>query len=119
MIVVIITIGIILFIIGGGFYLGDIENWTPFFPFGVIGAFHGSASIFFAYVGFDAVATAAEEAKNPQRVIIKILFQIITIEHLLTLDFLSGFTNWYSGLIGTLYSSICFSIRIFNLYDFL
>ena len=59
---------VIGFIIGAGFYLGDIDNWDPFFAYGVSGVFRGSATIFFAYVGFDAVATAAEEAKNPKRV---------------------------------------------------
>ncbi len=43
------------------------SNWHPFFPYGVNGVFTGAAIIFFAYVGFDAVATAAEEVKNPQR----------------------------------------------------
>lgn len=42
-------------------------NWDPFFPYGIAGVFKGAAIIFFAYVGFDAVATAAEEVKNPQR----------------------------------------------------
>lgn len=68
MIIVILTMGIIAYIILSGFYLGTIENWDNFFPFGVSGVFRGSATIFFAYVGFDAVATAAEEAKNPKRV---------------------------------------------------
>src|SRR3990167_10678639 len=67
-VIVVLTIIIILFITISGFILGDIKNWQPFFPFGTQGVFHGSAAIFFAYVGFDAVATAAEEAKNPQRV---------------------------------------------------
>ncbi|MES2677934.1 MAG: amino acid permease [Pseudomonadota bacterium] len=43
------------------------ENWIDFMPFGVHGIFMGAATIFFAYIGFDAVATAAEECKNPKR----------------------------------------------------
>jgi APA family basic amino acid/polyamine antiporter len=42
-------------------------NWHPFLPFGWSGVFHGAAYIFFAYIGFDAVSTAAQEAKNPQK----------------------------------------------------
>jgi APA family basic amino acid/polyamine antiporter len=43
------------------------ENFHPFMPLGVLGVGGAAASIFFAYVGFDAVSTAAEETKNPQR----------------------------------------------------
>jgi APA family basic amino acid/polyamine antiporter len=43
------------------------ENWHPFLPFGVQGIVNGAGFIFFAYIGFDAVSTAAEEAINPQR----------------------------------------------------
>ena len=42
-------------------------NWHPFLPFGVSGVFGGAAIVFFAYIGFDAVATSAEECKNPAR----------------------------------------------------
>ena len=42
-------------------------NWEPFMPFGWSGVMAGAGLIFFAYIGFDAVSTAAEEAKNPQR----------------------------------------------------
>jgi APA family basic amino acid/polyamine antiporter len=45
----------------------DTQNWSPFMPFGWQGIMHGAALIFFAYIGFDAVSTAAEEANNPQR----------------------------------------------------
>lgn len=45
----------------------DPKNWTPFSPFGWNGVMEGASLIFFAYVGFDAVSTAAEEAINPQR----------------------------------------------------
>ena len=57
---------VILFIVVG---VGHVQpaNWNPFFPFGVNGVFKGAAIIFFAYLGFDAVTTAAEEVKNPQR----------------------------------------------------
>lgn len=43
------------------------SNWHPFMPNGFIGVFHGAAIIFFAYIGFDAVSTVAEETRNPQR----------------------------------------------------
>jgi basic amino acid/polyamine antiporter, APA family len=42
-------------------------NWHPFMPYGWSGVFSGASVIFFAYIGFDAVSTAAEEVKNPQR----------------------------------------------------
>ena len=45
----------------------DPTNWDPFLPFGAQGISAGAAIVFFAYIGFDAVATSAEEAKNPSR----------------------------------------------------
>ncbi len=57
---------IALFLITGAFYIKP-ENWTPFAPNGFQGIFMGAFIIFFAYIGFDAIATAAEETKNPQK----------------------------------------------------
>ena len=57
---------ILLVIIVGAFYI-DIKNWTPFMPNGFGGVMAGVSAVFFAYIGFDAVSTLAEESKNPQR----------------------------------------------------
>ncbi|WP_042148139.1 amino acid permease [Paucisalibacillus sp. EB02] len=57
---------ILLFIIVGVFYVKP-TNWEPFLPFGWDGVFTGAALVFFAYLGFDAVSSAAEEVKNPQK----------------------------------------------------
>ncbi|KAK4399409.1 Cationic amino acid transporter 1 [Sesamum angolense] len=58
---------VILFIIIAGLIKADPKNYTPFAPFGPRGIFKASAVLFFAYVGFDAVSTMAEETKNPAR----------------------------------------------------
>lgn len=57
---------IVLVVIVGAFYI-DIENWKPFMPNGFSGVMGGISAVFFAYIGFDAVSTLAEEAKNPQK----------------------------------------------------
>jgi len=57
---------IFLVIIAGAFYVKP-ENWSPFMPNGFTGVLKGVAGVFFAYIGFDAVSTTAEECKNPQR----------------------------------------------------
>lgn len=66
-IMVAVKLGVIaLFVITGAFYIKP-DNWTPFMPNGLEGLFMGAFIIFFAYIGFDALATAAEECKNPQK----------------------------------------------------
>ena len=66
-VMVAVKIGVIaLFVIAGAFFIKP-ENWTPFAPNGFEGIFMGAFIIFFAYIGFDALATAAEECKNPQK----------------------------------------------------
>jgi APA family basic amino acid/polyamine antiporter len=54
------------FIVVGAFYVKP-ENWVPFAPNGFHGVLMGAFLIFFAYIGFDAISTTAEETKNPQR----------------------------------------------------
>ena len=66
-IMVAVKLGVIaLFVLAGAFFIKP-ENWTPFAPNGFEGVFMGAFIIFFAYIGFDALATAAEECKNPQK----------------------------------------------------
>jgi APA family basic amino acid/polyamine antiporter len=74
-VMVIIKVGIIILFIALGFAFINVDNWTPFIPenngtwghFGFSGILRAAGVIFFAYIGFDAVSTAAQEAKNPQR----------------------------------------------------
>ncbi|KAL0914442.1 hypothetical protein M5K25_014790 [Dendrobium thyrsiflorum] len=63
----IVHLAIILFIIIAGLTKANTHNLTPFTPFGTRGIFSASAVLFFAYVGFDAVSTMAEETKNPAK----------------------------------------------------
>jgi APA family basic amino acid/polyamine antiporter len=66
-ILVIIKLAVIfLVIVLGGFYI-DPHNWSPFTPHGLGGIMKGVSAVFFAYIGFDAISTTAEECENPQR----------------------------------------------------
>jgi amino acid transporter len=66
-VMVIIKLSIIALVIGVGVFHIDIDNWNPFMPNGFNGVMGGVSAVFFAYIGFDAVSTLAEESKNPQR----------------------------------------------------
>ncbi len=60
-------IAVIIFVIVAGAFFVDTNNWSPFMPNGFEGVLKGVSSVFFAYIGFDAISTTAEECKNPQR----------------------------------------------------
>jgi len=66
-VIVAIKIAVVLFFLAVGAFAIDPANWSPFMPNGFAGVGAAAAVIFFAYIGFDAVSTTAEEARNPQR----------------------------------------------------
>ncbi len=64
---VILKVGVVLMVIAIGAFYVKPENWSPFAPNGATGVLKGIAAVFFAFIGFDAISTTAEECKNPQR----------------------------------------------------
>ena len=64
---VVIKLAVILLVLSVGVFYVDVKNWDPFAPNGVSGILKGVSAVFFAYIGFDAISTTAEECKNPQR----------------------------------------------------
>jgi APA family basic amino acid/polyamine antiporter len=65
--IVALKLVVIVFVIGAGAGYVQPTNWQPFAPFGWNGVVAGGAIVFFAYIGFDAVTTAAEESRRPER----------------------------------------------------
>jgi APA family basic amino acid/polyamine antiporter len=94
-----IKIGAILtFLVVGGMLVKP-ANWVPFAPSGFSGIVTGGAIVFFTYIGFDSVSTAAEEARNPQRDIpIGIIATLIvcTILYIAVAVVLTGLVKWSS-----------------------
>jgi len=66
-IMVLLKIGILLLVIGVGAFYVNPDNWHPFAPNGISGVLKGVSGVFFAYIGFDAISTTAEECNNPRR----------------------------------------------------
>ena len=66
-VIVVLKLATLLFFIGVGIFFTKPAHWHPFFPGGASGVWTGASLIFFAYIGFDAISTAAEECKDPGR----------------------------------------------------
>jgi APA family basic amino acid/polyamine antiporter len=64
---VVVKLAVILLVLSVGVFYVDTANWHPFAPNGVSGVLKGVSAVFFAYIGFDAISTTAEECKNPQK----------------------------------------------------
>lgn len=104
-VIVVVKVGVLLLFIGIGVFYMKPENWTPFIPpagekfgeFGISGIFVAASAVFFAYVGFEAVSTAAGEAKNPGKDLpVGILgsLAICTVLYILTTLVLTGVVNY-------------------------
>ncbi len=88
---------VILAVIAIGFYYVNPANWSPFMPNHFSGVMKGVSAVFFAYIGFDAISTTAEECKNPQRDLPKGMFNsliICTILYILIALVLTGMVNY-------------------------
>lgn len=99
--IVVIKVAVVLFVIGLGFRYVSASNWGgdwhTFAPMGFSGIGAGAAYIFFAYIGFDAVSTTAQEAKNPQRDLpIGIITSLVicTVLYILVASVLTGMVPW-------------------------
>ena len=99
--IVVVKVAVVLFVIGLGITYVDTANWghdwATFAPFGFSGIGAGAAYIFFAYIGFDAISTTAQEAKNPQRdlpigIIASLL--ICTVLYISVAAILTGMVPW-------------------------
>ena len=96
-IMVALKVVILLFFIAVGAFYVKPENWTPFMPNGFAGVWTGASLIFFAFIGFDAISTAAEECRNPGRDMpIGIIGSLIicTVIYIATAAVLTGIEPW-------------------------
>ena len=107
----------IVFFIGAGVTFVKPENWSPFYAYGWQGMMAASAVVFFAYIGFDAVSTTAEEAKNPQRDLpIGILTSLVvcTVLYLAVAAVLTGIVPVveYKNDVGFLNAPVAFALSL-------
>ncbi|MDX2268118.1 MAG: amino acid permease [Bryobacter sp.] len=94
--VVIKTVAILAFVFGAANAIKP-ENWQPFLPNGMGGVISGAAIVFFAYIGFDSVSTAAEECRNPRRDLpwgIFLTLAVCTVLYVAVALVLTGIVDW-------------------------
>lgn len=94
---------IVFFMVVAGFNF-NIDNWHPFMPFGMLGVVQGAALVFFAYIGFDALSTAVEEAIEPQKNIpIAIILSLIvcTLVYIVVSGLLTGIDSYKDLNVGS------------------
>lgn len=102
-IMVLVKLSIIFLVIIVGVFYVDTANWHPFAPNGVTGILKGVSAVFFAYIGFDAISTTAEECENPQRDLPRgMMWAIIicTVLYIIIALVLTGMVNYSELNVG-------------------
>jgi APA family basic amino acid/polyamine antiporter len=100
---VLLKISILLIIIAVGSFYIDPKNWSPFAPNGISGVLKGVSGVFFAYIGFDAISTTAEECRNPRRDLPKAIIYALIITTILYVAIslvLTGMVNYSELAVG-------------------
>jgi len=100
---VMLKIGVVVAVIVLGFFYVTPANWHPFLPNGFGGVMKGVSGVFFAYIGFDAISTTAEECENPQRDLPKgMIYSLIicTVLYILIALVLTGMVNYKELQVG-------------------
>jgi basic amino acid/polyamine antiporter, APA family len=99
---------VIMLVIAIGFFYVNTNNWSPFAPNGFGGIMRGVSDVFFAYIGFDAISTTAEECKNPQRDLPRgMIYSLIicTVLYILVALVLTGMVNYKNLNVGDFLAS--------------
>jgi APA family basic amino acid/polyamine antiporter len=94
---VMFKIAVIILVIIVGFFFVKTENWHPFLPHGFTGVLKGVSAVFYAYIGFDAISTTAEECRSPQRDLPKgMIYSLVicTVLYILIALVLTGMVNF-------------------------
>jgi basic amino acid/polyamine antiporter, APA family len=102
-IMVLLKLAILILIIGVGSFYVNPKNWSPFAPNGIGGVLKGVAGVFFAYIGFDAISTTAEECKNPRRDLPRAMIYaliITTVLYILISLVLTGMVHYSELAVG-------------------
>lgn len=102
-IMVILKLAVVFLVIVLGAYYVNPQNWSPFTPEGFGGILKGVSAVFFAYIGFDAISTTAEECKDPQRDLPRgMIYSLVicTILYVLVALVLTGMVNYKTLNVG-------------------
>jgi len=100
---VLLKLLVILLVISVGIFYVAPGNWSPFAPNGITGVLKGVSAVFFAYIGFDAISTTAEECKDPQRDLPKAMIYslvICTVLYILVALILTGIVPYSELAVG-------------------